>query len=137
MIVMLSALGERPSWPGQRSPPALARNHFPAPGGIGAGGQVEPATPAGPGLIATFRLWTKIGRVWTIWLHQVFSSHTRWTALPLVTGLPRAYRSALSSVLSPARAQRRRRVCTSCPQTCAQRDWTPRRAPQKTVVTIR
>ena len=83
----------------------------------------RPDTPAGwP--ITTFRLWTTMSLVWTIRPHEVFSSHTRWTALPLVVRVPRANRSGLSSVPSPARAQGERRVCTGCPQTCAQRDWT-------------
>jgi hypothetical protein len=34
-------------------------------------------------------------------------------------------RADISTALSPCCAQRRRRVCTGCPQACAQRRWTP------------
>src|SRR5215470_16820268 len=55
---------------------------------------------------------------------KVFSSHTRWTASPQAVRVPRVHRYSLSSVTSPAGTQGERRVCTGCPQTCAQSDWT-------------
>ena len=44
---------------------------------------------------------------------------------------PRDHRSVLSPGVSPARTQRDRRVYTSCPQACAQSDWTPAPAAEK------
>ena len=60
--------------------------------------------------------------VWMSRRDEVFSPHTRWTTSALAEQVRKDLHPAISPGVSPARTQRDRRVCTSCPQTCAQRD---------------